>query len=121
MIYDASVYDRKLAFDGPSYRVLIMRFWPRGVRRETVDEWLRDAAPSPELVRAYKHAGLPWEEFSQRYVQELPPGVLDRLRDLEREHGSITLLCTERIPPEQHCHRKVLLDLLQKPRGGAGH
>jgi len=27
------------------------------------------------------------------------------MRDLEREHGTLTLLCRERIPPSTYCHR----------------
>ena len=36
----------------------------------------------------------------------------ERLRHLEREHGTLTLLCHERIPPAEHCHRQILVDLL---------
>jgi len=34
------------------------------------------------------------------------------LRHLEQEHGVLTLLCHERIPPAEHCHRQILADLL---------
>lgn len=114
MIRDASIYDRKLAFDSPGYRVLVMRKWPRGIRRDAVDAWLKDAAPSPELLDAY-HAGLPWSEFERQYRAEMiehRPEVLEALLDLEREHSLVILLCHERIPPDEHCHRQALLDLL---------
>ncbi len=29
-------------------RILTMRFWPRGVRRERFDAWMRELAPSAE-------------------------------------------------------------------------
>ncbi len=32
-------------------RILTMRFWPRGVRRERFDAWMRELAPSAELLR----------------------------------------------------------------------
>jgi DNA-binding HxlR family transcriptional regulator len=35
-----------------------------------------------------------------------------RLRELEREHGTLTLLCHERIPPSEYCHRLALVELL---------
>jgi Protein of unknown function, DUF488 len=38
--------------------------------------------------------------------------VLQQLRDLEREHGTLTLLCRERIPPGTYCHRRALAELL---------
>jgi uncharacterized protein YeaO (DUF488 family) len=114
MIREACIRDRKLAFDSPGYRVLVMRLWPRGVRRGAANAWIKDAAPSRELLEAY-HRGLPWPEFEQRYRAEMleeRPHVLAELLALEREHGLIILLCHEQIPPEEHCHRQVLLDLL---------
>lgn len=110
----ASIYEPRSA-DEQSLRVLVMRRWPRGVRKERVDAWLKDAAPSRTLLDAYHH-GLGWDEFAARYRDEIltdRPGVLDELRRLEREHGSVTLLCFERVPPDEHCHRLVLLDLLK--------
>src|ERR1051326_6092420 len=115
VIREASIYDRKVGFDAPGHRVLIMRLWPRGVRRDVVDAWLKDASPSRELLDAY-HAGLSWSEFEQRYRAEILDErrhVLDTLRGLEREHQLIWLLCHERIPPETHCHRLVLKAMLE--------
>jgi uncharacterized protein YeaO (DUF488 family) len=114
VIEHASIYDDVPA--AGSLRVLIMRLWPRGVKRERVDLWLKDAAPSRELLAAYAHQDLPWSNFEQRYRAEIlddRPSVLDQLRELERQHGRLTLLCTERIPPREHCHRLVLVDLLR--------
>ena len=115
MIRTASVYDPPAEDAG--LRVLIMRYWPRGVRRERVDVWLKDAAPSTELLRAYTHAGLSWDAFEAGYRAEIErerPHVLEELRKLEREHGTVTLLCHERIPPHEHCHRHTLQDLLSR-------
>ena len=111
------VYEPAAKADGT--RVLIMRYWPRGVRRERVNLWLRDAAPSSELLHAYRDGKLAWPEFATRYREEIlyeRPGVLDQLRALEVEHGNLVLMCTERIPPNEHCHRLVLRELL----GGGG-
>ena len=38
-------------------RILVMRRWPRGVRREAVDSWLRDLAPSTDLLREFRETG----------------------------------------------------------------
>jgi uncharacterized protein YeaO (DUF488 family) len=117
MIQLASIYDSRAEPNiGDGLRVLVMRQWPRGVRKERTDLWLKDAGPSRELLHAYNHAGLTWEEFEQRYRSEMldeRADVLDRLRELEREHGVLTLQCHERIPPGEHCHREVLADLLK--------
>ncbi len=117
MITHASVYDPPR--EGTTLRVLIMRLWPRGIKRSAIDVWLKDAAPSVELLRSYNKEGLPWEEFAARYRQEIleeRPHVLQQLADLAREHGALTLLCHERIPPHEHCHRLLLTDLLGEAR-----
>jgi uncharacterized protein YeaO (DUF488 family) len=99
-------------------RVLIMRLWPRGVRKDRIDVWLKDAAPSRGLLDAYHHAELSWDAFEAGYRREIAgerPHMLDELRELEHQHGTVTLLCYERIPPEEHCHRLTLIGML----GGA--
>ena len=113
MIRHASVYDPP-SEEAAGLRVLIMRYWPRGIRRDKIDVWLKDAAPSAALLKAFQQSELSWETFEQHYRSEMlgRPGVIERVRELEREHGTLTLLCHERMPPSQHCHRVILADLL---------
>jgi uncharacterized protein YeaO (DUF488 family) len=112
---EGSIYDLPPAGD-TALRVLIMRQWPRGVRKDRVDVWLKDASPSRDLLDAYHHHGLAWDEFEARYRSEIKnerPEVLQQLRNLEKEHGTVRLLCFERIPPHEHCHRFTLLEMLR--------
>jgi uncharacterized protein YeaO (DUF488 family) len=55
------------------YRVLVDRLWPRGVAKAdlTFDEWCKDAAPSTELRRWYRHDVSRFDEFVRRYRAEL--------------------------------------------------
>jgi uncharacterized protein YeaO (DUF488 family) len=46
MIRHASIYEAKERSDGDGLRVLVMRQWPRAVRKEQIDVWLRDAGPT---------------------------------------------------------------------------
>lgn len=94
------------------WRVLVMRRWPRGVRKDGVDEWFPDAAPSLSLLKAYQDSELTFDEFAERYEVEMRAreGALEHLRELERLHGTVVLLCWER--PPQRCHREVLVRLL---------
>ena len=64
-------YDPPAAGDG--YRVLVDRIWPRGVSKEAarIDAWLKDLAPSAELRTWFGHDVERWEEFRERYWQEL--------------------------------------------------
>jgi uncharacterized protein YeaO (DUF488 family) len=115
LITVASIYGPNDGAAEGGLRVLVMRKWPRGVRKSAVDVWLKDAGPSGALLDAYHDDGIGWPEFERRYRDEIlkeRPEVLDEIRRLEREHGSVTLLCFERIPPAEHCHREVLLSLL---------
>jgi uncharacterized protein YeaO (DUF488 family) len=63
------IYDRDAG--GQGYRVLVDRLWPRGVRKEEVDLWLKEVAPSTELREWYGHAPEKWPEFKKRYFAEL--------------------------------------------------
>jgi uncharacterized protein YeaO (DUF488 family) len=97
------VYDPPAPADG--LRVLVDRLWPRGVTREdlSADLWLKDAAPSPLLRRWYAHDPRRWDEFSQRYREELrrEPGVVRVLRGLRRR-GPLTLLFAARNREQNH-------------------
>jgi uncharacterized protein YeaO (DUF488 family) len=113
-----SVYTRVPSGD-EGLRVLIMRLWPRGIRKDRIDVWMKDASPTRELLDAYHHGGVSWSDFEARYRREIVedrPHVLDELRALERERGTVTLLCFERIPPEEHCHRQTLIAMLAEQR-----
>src|ERR1700727_1237865 len=78
-------------------RVLVDRLWPRGLSkaRAALDEWCKNVAPSGELRTWYNHDPDRFEEFSQRYRQELKDPeraeALAHLRELAGE-GPLTLL-----------------------------
>lgn len=67
----------KRAYDEPApgdgYRVLVDRLWPRGVTRDAarLDAWLRDAAPSEALRKAFHEGELSWSEFRRLYLAQL--------------------------------------------------
>jgi uncharacterized protein YeaO (DUF488 family) len=94
MITVRRVYDKKETWE--KYRVLVDRFWPRGISKTDAgwDEWLKEVSPGNELRKWYSHDHSKWEEFKQRYKKELDSrqGELRRLRQLELEHGNLTLL-----------------------------
>jgi uncharacterized protein YeaO (DUF488 family) len=115
----------KRAYDEPDpadgRRVLVDRLWPRGLTKQaaTVDEWLRDVAPSSDLRRWYGHAPSRFAEFADRYRAELADDrhadALDRLRMLAQA-GPLTMLTATR--DVEHAHTAVLVELLDKGAGG---
>ena len=65
------IYEDASKNDG--YRVLVDRFWPRGVSKENANlaEWLKEIAPSPELRKWFDHKVERFDEFSKKYFKEL--------------------------------------------------
>ena len=88
-------YEEGSAQDG--YRVLVDGLWPRGLTKAKlkIDSWMKDIAPSAGLRKWYGHKPEKWEEFRNKYRQELskPPRIalLDELIDRARK-GQVTLV-----------------------------
>jgi uncharacterized protein YeaO (DUF488 family) len=118
------VYDQPEPADGA--RILVDHLWPRGLRKDALelDDWARDVAPSAGLRTWYGHDPAKFEEFRERYLDELgaPPqrAALDRLR-ARAAAGPLTLLTATR--DVDHSQAAVLATLLRPPgpaRGDAG-
>ncbi len=113
------IYESYCESDG--YRVLVDRIWPRGMSKETaaIDLWLKDSAPSTELRKWFAHEVTRWEEFRNRYGEELKCGeslrAVDTLFEIGREHAVVTLLFGAR--DETHNQAAVLLEVLEKRLG----
>jgi|SRR5215470_8745503 len=90
-------------------RVLIMRLWPRGIRKSRVDVWLRELGPVLPLLRAFRSGAVTWPEYRRRYLAGLrrpeARAALAEVRSLARR-GPVTLLCG--CPDERRCHRSLL-------------
>ncbi len=77
--------------DPESYVVLIDRLWPRGIKKEKIDLWMREIAPSEELRKWYSHSPEKCDEFKRRYKKELESKVkdVDKLVNLSKEKNVI--------------------------------
>ncbi|KRE26232.1 DUF488 domain-containing protein [Agromyces sp. Soil535] len=105
------VYEPPAASDG--YRVLVDRLWPRGISKERagLDEWAKDAAPSPSLRTEWHHHRERFYEFAARYRDELDENpAAEALLAAGRAHERVTLLFGAR--DEQVNHATVLLGWL---------
>lgn len=71
MIKTKRVYEEADKIDGT--RILVDRFWPRGLSKDKakVDLWLKDIAPSDELRKWFAHEPEKWAEFKHQYFKEL--------------------------------------------------
>ena len=108
VITTASIYDNELP---AGFRILVMRRWPRGVPRADIDLWLKDLGPSNDLLDDYREGRCSWSEFATKYRRGLKKqrDMLRQVKNLEREHGVIVLLCWER---DDRCHRFILKEVL---------
>ena len=112
MIKTKSIYNPKEYGDG--IRILVTRFYPRGVRKSHFDNRVRELAPSAELLQNYKNHSIGWEEFAMYFKEELQNDtsieIINKLRSTRR---NITLLCYE--PDGTPCHRHLLHDIIDDP------
>jgi uncharacterized protein YeaO (DUF488 family) len=108
----ARVYDPPTPADG--LRVLTMRHWPRGVRRERADVWERGLAPTRELLAGYRAGSIDWEGYAARFLAEMHEradarAALAWVREQAAE-GTVTLLCG--CADAARCHRTLLAGLI---------
>ncbi len=85
----------ELASRDDGVRVLVDRLWPRGVTKAeaSIDQWLKELAPSTALRKWFGHDPSRWEEFKRRYFAELDShrAEIDDLRKLARRR-TVTLV-----------------------------
>lgn len=99
-----------------SYRALVDRMWPRGLRKADLhlDEWARDIAPTQELCKWFSHIEDRWEEFRQRYQAELAePEQQARMAALLDAAGDRPLTLLYGARNTEHNQAIVLREVLQ--------
>jgi len=80
---------------GGGFRILVDRLWPRGLRKDEVkvDLWLKEIAPSKELRKWFGHDPDKWNEFRNKFFQELDQKkeLIDQIIPKARECDVILL------------------------------
>lgn len=76
-----NAYEKATSSDG--YRILVDRLWPRGRSKDeaSIDEWLKEVAPSDGLRKSFHDGALDWGAFRKAYLAELK-GHREELRRL---------------------------------------
>ncbi|GAA4829057.1 DUF488 domain-containing protein [Garicola koreensis] len=109
------IYDEPGHNDGT--RVLVDRVWPRGVRKEDaqLDDWVKDVAPSTELRKWFGHDPDRFDEFADRYRQELNTSegheALQRLKEALTGNRLTLLTATKDL---ENSHVTVLSDVVRE-------
>jgi uncharacterized protein YeaO (DUF488 family) len=109
-----SIYAEKDESDGT--RVLVTRYYPRGVKKDRFDQWYRHASPEVALLREYKNGGIDWREFSKKFKAQMrtSPESKKAVEDLVQLLGkeeNVTLLCYEK--EGEKCHRNILKTIVE--------
>lgn len=114
--------ETKRAYDTPSeedgFRILVDKFWPRGVKKEACpyDLWAKEIAPTDELrKRFHQDQDKMYQSFSQAYQKELEESaafdaVVEQLQELKPK--KVTLLYGSK--NREHNHARVLQQMLAK-------
>ena len=107
MLLAKRVYDKPQGEDGT--RVLVMRLWPRGIKKSAVDLWLKDLGAEIANLRAFKAGRIGWPEMRRRYLaglrREPAASALKQLRAMAKR-GRVTVLCS--CADAKRCHRSLL-------------
>ncbi|MBN8870426.1 MAG: DUF488 family protein [Solirubrobacterales bacterium] len=107
------IYEEASPDDG--LRVLVDRLWPRGVKKDRIDQWAKELAPSTELREEFHAHDFDFDEFRARYRVELE-GKEDAMRALAAEtDGTITLLYG--LKDEKHNHAVILAGAMRDLAG----
>jgi uncharacterized protein YeaO (DUF488 family) len=109
-------YEEKSEQDG--VRVLVDRLWPRGKSKQElgIDHWMKQVAPSPDLRKWFDHDPDKFDEFKEKYKEELHDDedkteALDELkRIVKEENKDVSLIYGAK--DEKHNHAIVLKEIL---------
>jgi uncharacterized protein YeaO (DUF488 family) len=109
---EKTIYDKPSPNDGK--RILVMTLWPRGVRKTSVDLWIKGVGTNRELIKEWKAGKVTRADYEKRYYDDMR-GELQRklVQEIARyaREGPITLLCSCKDPDQ--CHRSLLRRLVE--------
>lgn len=108
------VYEGSASADG--VRILVDRLWPRGVTRAKakIDFWAKAVAPSNELRKWYGHDPDKWDEFRDRYFQELDANA-EAVAELRTHLGNGTVSLVFSSKEVRLNNASALKDYLETP------
>lgn|SRR5574341_144585 len=108
------IYDPPSPRDGT--RILVMRLYPRGIRRELVDQWRKELGTALPLIKAWKAGRITWPQLAKKFKAQMAadPAAQASLKELRRRARTerLTLLCG--CEDEKHCHRTLLKVMIER-------
>lgn len=115
-VHTKRIYDPPSRDDGT--RILVMRLYPRGIRREAIHEWRKELGTALPLIRAWKAGRITWPELGRKFKAQMAgdPEAQASLKELaaRARTETLTLLCG--CEDEAHCHRTLLKAMIERRR-----
>jgi uncharacterized protein YeaO (DUF488 family) len=117
--------DLKRAYEAPAQsdgcRILVDRIRPRGITKDDLrlDAWLKDLAPSTGLRKWFGHDPKKWDEFRERYADELgqhPDALAELLARAEAGHVTLIFGAKDRAHNNAVALKEQLELRLARPR-----
>lgn len=97
-------------------RISVMRTYDQQKHPEykDVDQAWPELGPSYELIDQYFNKGLSWEQYVDRYRQQVLVGQAEKVKRLAAlaKEKNVTILCLEECP--EFCHRRLLSEECKK-------
>ena len=108
---EKTIYDAVEKSDGK--RILVMSLWPRGVKKEKIDLWMKELGTPRHVIKKWKTGEISWSQVAKEYRKVLQNNraLLLDLAKLSME-GDITLLCS--CKDAEKCHRTMLAEEVRK-------
>ncbi len=97
-----------------SLKILVDRLWPRGISKEkaNINLWAKDIAPSTELRKWFNHDENKFNEFKERYFEELNSN--DYAIKFKREYKNKDIVLLYSAKDNIHNNAVVLKEWLEK-------
>ena len=115
MLKTKTIYETAENNDG--FRIFIDRNWPNRISKEKVEInlWLKDIASSRELDGWFKNNPTKWDEFQNKYLNELKnkKKLIKELKIITKFNKTVTLVHSTE--DKKHNSAVVLLKLLNEP------
>lgn len=98
-------------------KISIARFNPNWLNSNELFAWCDSLAPSKELLNDYKYKGLSWEEYTERYYNEIKNSEKAQ-QDISSisvhliNGHYVTLYCYEK--SIDNCHRHLLAEIFKE-------
>ena len=97
-----------------SLKILVDRLWPRGISKEkaNINLWAKDIVPSTELRKWFNHDENKFNEFKERYFEELNSN--DYAIKFKREYKNKDIVLLYSAKDNIHNNAVVLKEWLEK-------